>query len=56
MSSQKRHKFDDNSWKCTFVGYSAKTKGYQFYNLIAKQPITSCDDVVDEKNALNWKL
>lgn len=39
--------------KCMFLGYSAKTKGYQFYNPINKQLIISHD--FDEKKYLEFE-
>ena len=47
--SQKREKLDDNSVKCIFVGYSAETKGYRFYDPTSKKLLISRDVAFDEK-------
>ncbi|KAF8377139.1 hypothetical protein HHK36_030512 [Tetracentron sinense] len=50
-----RLKFDDNSEKCIFVGYSSKSKGYRFYSL-KKNKVIICRDVLfNEKASWNWK-
>lgn len=51
---QQRHKLDENSVKCIFVGNSDETKGYRFYEPITKKLIVSRDVVFDEKSKWNW--
>jgi transposase InsO family protein len=54
VPSQKRHKLEDNSVKCIFMGYSMETKGYRCYDPLTKKLIVSRDVLFDEKNAWNW--
>ncbi|GKV31343.1 hypothetical protein SLEP1_g40039 [Rubroshorea leprosula] len=54
VPSQKRTKFEENSVKCIFLGYSDETKGYRFYNPITKKLLISRDVIFDEKNSWNW--
>ena len=43
-----RHKLDDKSTKCIFIGYSTETKGYKLYDPTSKKIIVSRDVVFDE--------
>ncbi|GKU96667.1 hypothetical protein SLEP1_g9878 [Rubroshorea leprosula] len=54
VPSQKRTKFEENSVKCIFLGYSDETKGYRFYNPITKKLLISRDVIFDENNSWNW--
>ncbi|GKU98653.1 hypothetical protein SLEP1_g11627 [Rubroshorea leprosula] len=54
VPSQKRTKFEENSVKCIFLGYSDETKGYRFSDPITKKLLISCDVIFDEKNSWNW--
>ena len=54
VPSQKREKLDDNTVKCIFVGYSAETKGYRFYDPTSKKLLINRDVVFDEKST--WDL
>jgi hypothetical protein len=54
IPSQKRHKLEDNSVKCIFMGYRMETKGYRCYDPLTKKLIVSRDVLFDEKNAWNW--
>lgn len=48
---EKRHKIDDKSIKCIFVGYSDETKGYRLYNPTTKCLIISRDVIFNENDA-----
>lgn len=43
------YKLDDDSIKCKFVGYSAETKGYHFYDPFTN--IVGHDVIIDAKSA-----
>lgn len=53
---KKRHKLDDKSVKCVFVGYSDETKGYRLYNPKNKDLIINCDVIFNENDTWNWKI
>ncbi|CAL5370298.1 unnamed protein product [Camellia sinensis] len=50
-----RHKLDENSKKCIFVGYSSKSKGYRLFSLDQKKVIICRDVLFDEKASFDWK-
>ncbi|CAL5443135.1 unnamed protein product [Camellia sinensis] len=50
-----RHKHDENSKKCIFVGYSSKSKGYRLFSLDQKKVIICRDVLFDEKASFDWK-
>ncbi|CAL5438577.1 unnamed protein product [Camellia sinensis] len=50
-----RHKLDENSKKCIFMGYSSKSKGYRLFSLDQKKVIICRDVLFDEKASFDWK-
>ena len=46
-----RHKLDDKAIKCIFVGYSAESKGYRFYNPATRNIFVSRDVTFSENSA-----
>lgn len=50
-----RHKLDEVSEKCIFVGYSTQSKGYRLYNLKTNKLVISRDVLFDEKASWDWK-
>ena len=54
IPKEKRHKFDEASEKCIFIGYSFHLKGYKMYSLKTKKVIINHDLIFDE-NAM-WNL
>lgn len=55
VPKETRHKLDEVSEKCIFVGYSSKSKGYRLYNLQKNKVIISRDVLLDEKMSYDWK-
>lgn len=53
---EKRHKLDDESVKCIFVGYTDETKGYILYNPKNKNLIIGHDVIFNENDAWNWEI
>ena len=50
-----RHKLDEASEKCIFVGYSSKSKGYKLFSLKRNKVIVCRDVIFDEKAFWDWK-
>lgn len=55
VPKETRHKLDDKSEKCIFVGYSTQSKGYRLYNLKKKKVIIRRDVIFNEKASWDWK-
>ena len=50
-----RHKLDENSEKCIFMGYSSQSKGYRLYSLNKKDVIIRRDVMFKENESWDWK-
>ncbi|KAM5569751.1 hypothetical protein ABKV19_016986 [Rosa sericea] len=55
VAKELRHKLEENSEKCIFVGYSDQTKGYRLYNLKKEKIVISRDVIFNEKALWDWK-
>ena len=49
-----RHKLDETSEKCIFMGYSSKSKGYRLFNLKKNKLIICRDALFNEKASWDW--
>ncbi|KAM2949706.1 hypothetical protein FF1_036572 [Malus domestica] len=56
IPSNLRHKLQENSHKCIFVGYGTSEKGYRLFDPISRKIILSRDVTFDESASWNWKL
>ncbi|KAM1079184.1 hypothetical protein ACFX2B_013776 [Malus domestica] len=55
VPSQLRHKLQESSNKCIFVGYGTNEKGYRLYNLKTQKINLSRDVIFDEETLWNWE-
>ncbi|CAN6694158.1 unnamed protein product [Malus baccata var. baccata] len=55
VPSQLRHKLQESSNKCIFIGYGTNEKGYRLYNLKTQKINLSRDVIFDEETLWNWE-
>ena len=55
VPKEMRHKLDETSEKCIFVGYSSQSKGYRLFSLKKNKVIISRDVLFNEKEFWDWK-
>ena len=55
VPKDKRHKLDETSKKCIFVGYNTMSKGYRLYSLRSCKVIISKEVIFDENVIWNWE-
>ncbi|CAL9009573.1 unnamed protein product [Prunus brigantina] len=55
IPSKLRHKLEENSCKCIFVGYATSEKGYRLYDPISRKIILSRDVTFDENASWQWE-
>lgn len=56
LPSQERHKLDEKSLKCIFIGYCAQSKAYRLYNPVGGKVIISRDVIFDEAGEWKWEV
>ncbi|KAM1756495.1 hypothetical protein ACFX11_005857 [Malus domestica] len=54
IPSNLRHKLEENSHKCIFVGYGSSEKGYRLFDPISRKIVLSRDVTFDENNSWDW--
>ena len=54
VNSQFRHKLDEKSEKCIFIGYCTQSKAYRLYNPLSRKILIRRDVVFDEMASWNW--
>ena len=54
IPSNLRHKVEENSYKCIFVGYDTSEKGYRLFDPISRKIILSRYVMFDENASWNW--
>ena len=54
IPSNLRHKLEENSHKCIFVGYGTSEKGYRLFDPISRKIILLRDATFDESASWNW--
>ncbi|KAM2091058.1 hypothetical protein ACFX1T_029593 [Malus domestica] len=54
IPSNLRHKLEQNSHKCIFVGYGSSEKGYRLFDPISRKIVLSRDVTFDEDSFWDW--
>ncbi|PKA46818.1 Retrovirus-related Pol polyprotein from transposon TNT 1-94 [Apostasia shenzhenica] len=54
VNSHDRHKLEDKSEKCIFIGYCPQSKAYRLYNPCSKKLIISRSVIFEENLSWNW--
>lgn len=55
IPTQLRHKLEETSEKCVFIGYGSCQKGYRLFNVNTQRVIISKDVVFDERPKWSWE-
>lgn len=55
VNSQFRHKLDEKSEKCIFIGYCTQSKAYRLYNPLSGKILIRRDVVFDENASWDWR-
>ncbi|CAL5340443.1 unnamed protein product [Camellia sinensis] len=55
VNSQFRHKLDEKSEKCIFIGYCTQSKAYRLYNPLSGKFLIRRDVVFDENASWDWR-
>ncbi|KAL0457721.1 UNVERIFIED_CONTAM: Retrovirus-related Pol polyprotein from transposon TNT 1-94 [Sesamum latifolium] len=56
VQEQQRTKLDDRSKKMVFLGYDESSKGYKYFDPIAKKVVISRDIEFEEEASWNWNI